>query len=69
MADVHTNLEAQVRHALDVGELSIELEHRLIGIEDCGLSDRDRKLLLLLQDAIGSGHVRRLVERQSSRMG
>jgi len=69
MADVRNNLESQVRQALNSGEISIEVARRLTGMSDHGLSDRDRKLLQLLQDAINNGHVRCLTKHQSSRIG
>lgn len=59
MADVYTNIEAQVREALDMGEVSAELEQYLALGNRSGLSDRDRKLLLILEDAINSGQVHR----------
>ena len=61
MADVHTDIESQVRQALDTGKVSPELDQYL-ALGDAGLSDRDRKLLQLLEDALGSGHVHRFAQ-------
>ncbi len=64
MADFHIDLEAQIRHALDVGEVSPALERYLVLANPC--TDREQKLLQLLQDAVQSGHVRRLPRAPSA---
>ncbi|MEO0409473.1 MAG: hypothetical protein AAF289_19190 [Cyanobacteria bacterium P01_A01_bin.135] len=56
MVNVRMNLEAEVQQALDTGEISTELAQYL-ATGSGELSDRDRKLLQLLEDAISSGHI------------
>ncbi|MGF1536395.1 MAG: hypothetical protein ACFB4J_07930 [Elainellaceae cyanobacterium] len=64
MADFRTDLETQIRHALEVGEISPALERHLAQSANSCATDRERKLLLLLQDAVQSGHVQRLCPRE-----
>ncbi|MGF1516175.1 MAG: hypothetical protein ACFB5Z_21100 [Elainellaceae cyanobacterium] len=64
MADFHTDLETQIRHAFDVGEVSPDLERQLARAASGCSTDREQKLLLLLQDAIQSGHLRRVCHRR-----
>ncbi|MFE4108308.1 hypothetical protein [Almyronema epifaneia] len=64
IADVtcaNASLELLVRHALSWGELSPGAEQAIVRLtRDRPLSDRETKLLALLQDAIAAGVIQRL---------